>query len=309
MACEANADALTRCLRVLVDEGLFREDEDHGFHLAGAGEWLLSDGASSWWSFAVLAGELAEPTPAAALFAARTGRAAFDHSHGFGLYDALAENPDAERMFSAAMSANVDRLRDAIFAAVDWSDVHHVVDIGGSHGALLAALLQRLPNTTGVLFDQPHVIAGAGRTLTAAGVEERVDCVGGDFYDEVPPGGDLYLLSNVVWNLPDAQAARLVRRCAEAMSPSARLVVIEPMRCDDHPVRHILNSMDLANFWVTGGHVRSADEWRELLRIADMSVLSLTPTASDACVLQAAPIRSGGSSTPGRTRPQLHLPA
>jgi len=42
-----------------------------------------------------------------------------------------------------------------------------VVDVGGGRGALVAAMLNRWPDLRGVVFDQPHVVAGAPELLEA----------------------------------------------------------------------------------------------------------------------------------------------
>ena len=57
--------------------------------------------------------------------------------------------------------------------AYDFSPFKTIVDVGGSYGTLLAAILRRHPAARGILFDQPHVVAAAGEQLAAAGVAER----------------------------------------------------------------------------------------------------------------------------------------
>jgi hypothetical protein len=48
-----------------------------------------------------------------------------------------------------------------------------IVDVGGGHGTLLAAILAPRPHLQGILYDLPKVVAGAAGTLQAAGVLER----------------------------------------------------------------------------------------------------------------------------------------
>ena len=68
-----------------------------------------------------------------------------------------------------------------------------MIDVGGGHGTLLAALLTAHPSITGVLFDQPAVVENAERVFADAGVSSRATVVGGDFFSELPSRGDLYL--------------------------------------------------------------------------------------------------------------------
>jgi O-methyltransferase domain len=53
------------------------------------------------------------------------------------------------------------RSTDALLAAYDFGRFSTVADLGGGHGTFLAALLARHPHVRGLLFDQPHVVAGA----------------------------------------------------------------------------------------------------------------------------------------------------
>jgi hypothetical protein len=296
--CGGHPDALSRYLRVLAAAGLFHETDDGVFGLTELGELLRRDVPGSMWPFAILTDEMIEPSSAAALLAARTGRSAFEHAHGRGLYEHLAADPDGESLFAAAMSARTERLHDEVIDAVDWEGVHHIIDVGGNHGALLAAVLKRLPAATGVLFDQPQVVAAAGPSLAEAGVADRVDVLGGDFFAAVPPAGDLYLLANVLWNWADDKAERILRRCHDTMASTARLVIVEPVvPPGDEP--HLAKTHDLINFWINGGRVRDVTQWRALLAAAGFELHSIVETPLQWSVIEARPSSFvGGKRTP-----------
>jgi hypothetical protein len=287
-ACGADARALGRCLRVLAANGLFVADDEGRFALTDLGRRLRRDAPGTMAPLAVLMAELLEAAPDGALYAVRTGRSAFAHTHGCDLYEHLAAVPDTEALFAEAMSARAAHHHAAVIAALDWDGVRHVIDVGGNHGAFLTAILAHLPDATGVLFDQAHVVAGAGPALLAAGVDDRVDVEPGDFFVAVPPGGDLYLVANVLWNWPDAEALRILRRCREAMAASARLAICEPVvpaGNDPHPAK----TLDLANFWLNGGGTRSPGQWRSLLARAGFELTGITETAVEWSVIEARP--------------------
>jgi hypothetical protein len=50
------------------------------------------------------------------------------------------------------------------------------------------------PDAHGVLFDQPHVIAGARAVVQKSGLVDRCRLIEGDMFAAVPAGGDAYLL-------------------------------------------------------------------------------------------------------------------
>jgi hypothetical protein len=85
-------------------------------------------------------------------------------------------------------------LHNPIVAAYDFSAYPTIVDVGGGHGGLLAAILTATPTAQGVLYDMPEVVAGAPALLRQQGVEDGVHIESGSFFDSVPTGGDTYIL-------------------------------------------------------------------------------------------------------------------
>ena len=80
----------------------------------------------------------------------------------------------------------------------------------------------------GIVFDQPACRAGAQRLVADSGVADRCRFVGGDFFESVPRGGDVYLLKHVIHDWDDEQDVRILRNCHSAMSAESRLLLIEP---------------------------------------------------------------------------------
>ena len=77
----------------------------------------------------------------------------------------------------------------------------------------------------GILFDRPHVIAGAAMPIREAGLTDRCQLVSGDFFDRVPAGGDLYLMKKVIHDWDDARAHAILANCRAVMSGNSRLVL------------------------------------------------------------------------------------
>jgi O-methyltransferase domain len=91
-------------------------------------------------------------------YSVRTGEPAFDHVYGKPFFDYLAEQPAAAKIFNDVMTSASSDEGAAIAAAHDFSGYRRIVDVGGGHGALLAAVLDRYPGPLGVLFDLPDVV-------------------------------------------------------------------------------------------------------------------------------------------------------
>jgi hypothetical protein len=163
-----------------------------------------------------------------------------------------------------------------------------VVDVGGGQGALLAAILAANPQARGVLFDLPHVVAGAAPQLRAAGVADRCEVVGGSFFETVPAGGDVYLLRAVVHDWDDAQATAILRACRRAMDPAARLLLVErviaPGNTPD-PNRF----SDLNMLVMLGGQERTATEFAALYQAAGLRLTRVLPLPDAASLIEGQP--------------------
>ncbi|HET9410934.1 MAG TPA: methyltransferase [Candidatus Dormibacteraeota bacterium] len=195
----------------------------------------------------------------------RTGRPAFDHVFGKSRWKALAEDPDAAAKFNAAMVETSTRIANQLLAVYDLESVDEVVDVGGGNGALLAAVLLAHPRMRGVLFDLPQGLAGAREGL--ASVSERVRLVEGSFFDDVPSGGDLYLLKSIIHDWDDDHAVKILESCRRAMDGSARIALVERL-LPDHAVASAealdATMSDLNMMVVLGGRERTTKEYRDL---------------------------------------------
>src|SRR5262249_1873156 len=126
-----------------------------------------------------------------------------------------------------SMSGLTARVAGAVLEAYDLSPYRRLVDVGGSEGTFLGAILAAHPEATGVVLDLPHVVAAGRAKVAAAGLADRLELVGGSFFEEVPGGGDLYLMKWVLHDWDDEACVRILRATRAAMPEGARLVVVD----------------------------------------------------------------------------------
>ena len=162
------------------------------------------------------------------------------------------------------------------------------MDVGGGHGALVAALLEAHPQLAGVVFDVASVVADAQRRLADAGLAARATCVAGDFFAALPTGGDTYLLKSVLHNWDDAAAARILRRCRQAMSRRARLLVIERVIPSGNPPTEA-KLFDINMLVTVGGQERTEREYLALFQAAGFDLTQIIPTYSPLSLIEGAP--------------------
>ena len=224
--------------------------------------------------------ELYSRAAAGLLDALRDGGTPFERVFGDRFFDHLARTPDDEAAFNASMAGRGAREAGDVVAAYDFGGLRRLVDVGGGTGVLLSAILRATPALEGVLMDRPAAIEAARARLEADGLAARSECVAGDFFADVPAGADAYLLSRVVHDWPDDDAARILSACRAAMASDARVLLVEavlPERARDAPeaIR-----MDLHMLILFGGRERTAAEYRDLLAAAGLELRRIVPTRS-----------------------------
>jgi hypothetical protein len=74
------------------------------------------------------------------------------------------------------------------------------VDVVGKIGTLTAVILKPNPKMQAILFDREDVVVGANQVLEVAGVVDRCQIVGENFFDSLRRDRDIYLLSRVLLN-------------------------------------------------------------------------------------------------------------
>lgn len=279
-ACGADADALARILRYLIGRGVFRGTRD-GRIRNNRLSLLLRDqpgSARAWVQFYGAAWHLASWNELE--HTARTGKAGAEAALGRPFWEYLTMvDPDAGSLFDRAM-AEVSSVQMAVVARkYDWASCARVCDVGGGTGTLLASILAAHPDVHGVLFDLPSVVAKARPVLTSAGVADRVEVVGGDFFAAVPQGCDRYLLQAIVHDWDDDSCVRFLTRCREAVAPSGRILVLEFVM-PTHNGDHFAKATDLEMLVDTGaGRERTRVEFDALFARAGLRVEHVIPIA------------------------------
>ncbi len=135
------------------------------------------------------------------------------------------ETGDAEA-FIGAMHTVSAPVADQVIQTLKPLQFRHLLDIGGGSGTWTIAFLRACPSATATLFDLPHVIPMARVRLAAAGLEDRVKLVPGDFMtDPLPPGADLAWLSAIVHQNSRPQNRSLFTKVFEALDAGGRIAI------------------------------------------------------------------------------------
>src|ERR1019366_7262113 len=144
------------------------------------------------------------------------------------------------------------------------------------------------PGPRGTLFDLPHNQAAAAELIDSRGLSDRVTFVAGSFFESVPAGCDLYILSHVIHDWSEEQCFTILANCRRAMSPSSRLLIIEmilPEGNNFHPGK----MLDMTMLALTTGQERSEGEYGALLEKAGFKLTRVIPTNSPVSIVEAMP--------------------
>lgn len=174
----------------------------------------------------------------------------------------------------------------AVTQAYDFSRVGTIVDVGGGHGSLLAAILRANPNSRGILFDLPSAVEGAGSRIETEGLTKRCELIGGDFFNSVPAGGDAYILKSIIHDWDDERAIAILRNIARAMKPDGKLLLVETVIPERSSEPSFSQLGDLHMLVMTGGRERSAAEYAALFDAAGLKLLNVIPTQSMVSIVE-----------------------
>jgi SAM-dependent methyltransferase len=266
-AAGAHTESLHRVLRHLAAKGVFTEPEPGQFALNDAARHLLEPGARLAFDLDGFGGRMAYAW-GTLLSAVRKGAPAYHEVFGRPYWEDLEAHPELAAQFDALMGPDGHGTPDpeVLVDRASWDSVRTVVDVGGGTGSLLAEILRAHPAIRGTLVDLPHTVARSAETFQRAGVLDRVTAVAQSFFDPLPAGADVYLLSKVIGDWPDREAIAILRRCAEAARPDGRVIAVG----EGAPGKQA--SPELLMLVLVGGKGRTLDDFRAIAAEAGLEI-------------------------------------
>lgn len=279
LAVGASSDpaSLLRLLRALTSIGIVSHDAEDCFTLTGMGALLGAAAPGSLAAWAEWTGTQSWATWGQLCECVRSGHSARKRLRGVDGFEHLEQDAEAALLFNRAMVGVTRPVAAEVASRVSFAGVERVVDVGGGFGELLTAVLRAHPRMHGVLFDMAHAIEAAAIHLAESGVSGRCERVTGNFFDTVPPGADAYLLKSILHDWDDARCLIILARCAQAMPPHARLMVVERVMPQHLAVcarDQGIARADLNMLVGTGGQERTLEQYGALLVQAGLCLIS-----------------------------------
>ena len=284
-ACGADPGALYRVLRLLATQGVFVEHDGRRFAHSDMSRTLRTDHPTRTRSAVRMFGSDGIHRALGAFNTSlATGAPCWDAAMGEPMFDWLSHEPEAASLFNDAMIGIHGGEPPAVAAAYPFAGT--VIDVGGGSGNMIVNVLRQHPEARGVVYDMPHVVAEAQARLEAEGLAGRARVEGGSFFDSVPAGGDVYILSHIIHDWDEARCVRILGHCRQAKAAGGKVLLVE-MVVPPPNVPHPAKMLDIVMLAVPGGQERTADEYRDLLAKAGLQLTRVLPTASPVSVIEA----------------------
>ncbi len=285
----AHAPSLYRVMRMLAAMGVFRQGPERTFALTPVGELLKSDAPGSMRYTAMMLGD--EWTLRAyehMVDCIRTGGDGITKAFGKHVFDLLAERPEQSETFQRAMTGGSAIAAGAVVGAYDFSGIKRLGDVGGGHGLLLAAILERNPEMQGVLFDLPEVVVGVPKERIAA-CNGRLTVESGSFFERVPEGCDAFIMKHIIHDWSDEHGRTILGHMRNALPSHGRVLLCE-LVVTDEPGPTPAKLLDIEMLVITvGGKERTEQEFSDLFASAGFRLNRIVPTGRPLCVIEAVP--------------------
>jgi demethylspheroidene O-methyltransferase len=160
-----------------------------------------------------------------------------DRETALSRYWAYARAPDPSSLgdeaiggYSELMSASQPLVAEEILDAYPLRDRTCLLDVGGGEGRFLVSAGRRHPHLRLMMFDLPAVADRARHRLAEAGMAERAQVFGGNFFTgDLPKGADTATLIRILHDHDDDKAARLLINIRRALPQGGRLLLAEPL--------------------------------------------------------------------------------
>ncbi|HMA34537.1 MAG TPA: methyltransferase [Chloroflexia bacterium] len=284
-ALGADAERTHRLMRGLAHYGVLAQAADGRFRLTPVGEYLQSYVPGSLRVGTIFFVEEHYPAWGGLLHAFQTGAIAFDHIFGKSFYAYLHSEVDRQEGLHSFMVDQAKGTAKSLLEYYDFAAAQQIVDVGGGYGTILADILLAHPQLHGVFFD--IVTEGLDLFFEASGLRDRCQVVQGDFFQAVPAGGDVYLLTAILHNWVDADAVKILKNIRQAMAPGGKVVVVELLVPERVTGPSPAVEMDLMMWVLLNGYERTEAQFHSIFDAAGFRLSRIIPTRGPRPIIEA----------------------
>lgn len=275
---------LYRIMRALASVGIFTEVEYKKFALAPMAEMLQTGKSGSVYSL-MFHSDWNDKAWTKLIECIRTGKTAFDIAQGMPLFKWLEKKPKAAELLHEANNIKTRNSHAIINDFYNFSSVEKIIDIGGGKGSLLLEILKKNPHINGIIAELPSVIPETDKEIKRNGLQNRCRTKSCDFFKNIPSGGDVYILSNILHDWPNKKCQIILKKCYEAMTDDSKLLIIE-MIVPEGNKPSISKLLDLEMLVITGGAERTKKEFIQLFDLSGFKISRMIPMKGEVSIIE-----------------------
>jgi hypothetical protein len=113
--------------------------------------------------------------------------------------------------------------------------------------------------------------------------------VGGDFFAEVPSGGDAYVLAQILHDWDDERCVEILKQCRRAIRDDGKLLVVE-LVLPEGQEQFFGKWLDLHMLVLLGARERTAAEYNALFHAAGFDLTKVNAMPAGPSVVEAVPV-------------------
>jgi hypothetical protein len=216
----------------------------------------------------------------------KTGTNAAQKMFNKDIFTHIQDTPDQKNTFIKGMSDTSDLFAPVLLSAYKFSSYRHIIDIGGGDGSLLCNILSKYSKLKATLFDSQHVIDRAVANINSYNLSDRIELKGGNFFIEVPQGGDLYILKNILHDWDNKACKFILTNIFKVMTSRSKLVIIDTIINNDNKYSYGKMLDILMLIGTQNGKERTLDEFKNLIDISGFEISRVIPTVSPFSVIE-----------------------
>ena len=110
----------------------------------------------------------------------------------------LSQNPHLLQIFQTLMTEQTKAFMPAILKGINIREAQNLLDLGGGDGSLAIELAKTYPSIKVTVFDRAEIKGLCEHLIAQNQVQDRVQFIEGNFFEEVPSGYDCIVLKHIL---------------------------------------------------------------------------------------------------------------
>ncbi len=266
----ANTDALERLLDACVGLGLLCKSDGMYANTKMATHYLLSSSSSRMTGYINYSNNVMWSMWGNLEDAVREGTHRWQQCYGLDgpIFSHFFRDEAAKREFLMGMHGFGVISSPQVVSAIDLSRFQCLADLGGATGHLAIAACQRYPTMRAIVFDLPEALPLAKEIVGQSSVANRIELVGGDFFNDPLPPADLYALGRILHDWSEDKIRLLLKKIFDALPRQGGILVAEKLLIEDKTGPRWAQMQSLNMLTCTEGKERTLSEYEVLLHEA-----------------------------------------